>query len=113
MGFAIIIVIVVIYFLLNSLNMYVNPIMLGFAIGGLFTILKYLNVRKQNQQRYDLIHGKNFVGKTLSEIEALIGRHTSVNIIEKNQRVYTWDDYLEILCDKDNNCIEVLKNLYA
>ena len=36
MGFAIIIVIVVIYFLLNSLNMYVNPIMLGFAIGGLF-----------------------------------------------------------------------------
>ncbi len=113
MGFAIIIVIVVIYFLLNSLNMYVNPIMLGFAIGGLFTILRYLNVRKQNQQRYDLIHGKNFVGKTLSEIEALIGQHTSVNIIEKNQRVYTWDDYLEILCDKDNNCIEVLKNLYA
>ena len=50
------------------------------------------------------------VGKKINEIESLIGEHTSIDITSNGQRLYRWEDYLELLCDKDNVCLEVLKN---
>lgn len=53
----------------------------------------------------------SFVGMNLKDIEKEIGVHTSVNISNDDNRIYLWEDYLELLCDKNNKCIEVLKNI--
>lgn len=79
-------------------------------IGG---ILINAGVQINNNKRlYNLLHNAKLVGRKLSSIEKSIGPHTSVNLNSDNKRIYLWDNYLELLCDKDNNCIEVLKNIF-
>lgn len=51
----------------------------------------------------------DIVGKDLKYIEDIIGPHTSVDVSNNNARVYKWQDRLEIICDKNNVCKEVLK----
>lgn len=51
----------------------------------------------------------DIVGKDLTYIENIIGKHTSVDVSNNNARVYKWVDRLEIICDKNNVCKEVLK----
>lgn len=68
--------------------------------------------QKAAADKAKIIQGKEFIGKDLVDIESLIGTHTSVNMANDNKRIYVWEDYLELLCDKDNICIEVLKNTF-
>lgn len=58
----------------------------------------------------EIMKDVELVGKKINEIENLIGEHTSIDITSNGQRLYRWEDYLELLCDKDNVCLEVLKN---
>lgn len=58
----------------------------------------------------EIMKDVELVGKKINEIESLIGEHTSIDITSNGQRLYRWEDYLELLCDKDNVCLEVLKN---
>lgn len=51
----------------------------------------------------------DIVGKNLKYIESIIGQHTDVDVSNNNARVYKWQDRLEIICDKNNVCKEVLK----
>ncbi|MBQ9072415.1 MAG: hypothetical protein IJY25_04590 [Bacilli bacterium] len=51
----------------------------------------------------------DIVGKDLKYIEDIIGQHTDVDVSNNNSRVYKWQDRLEIICDKNNVCKEVLK----
>lgn len=51
----------------------------------------------------------DIVGKDLEYIESIIGQHTDVDVSNNNARVYKWQDRLEIICDKNNVCKEVLK----
>ena len=89
-------------------------IILGFAMMG--TGLRIANNAVNRRNEAELVNklkNANFVGKKLETIEADIGVHTSVNISNDDKRIYSWGDYLELLCDKNNKCIEVLKNSYA
>ena len=70
-------------------------------------------VSNNNKQLYNLLHDAKFVGRKLDDIEKSIGVHSNVNVSSDDKRIYSWGDYLELLCDKNNKCIEVLKNLYA
>ena len=51
----------------------------------------------------------DIIGKELNNIEDIIGKHSDVDISNNNNRIYRWDDCLEIICDKNNVCKEVLK----
>ena len=51
----------------------------------------------------------DIIGKKLNNIEDIIGKHSDVDISNNNNRIYRWDDCLEIICDKNNVCKEVLK----
>ena len=51
----------------------------------------------------------DIIGKKLNDIEDIIGKHSYVDISNNNNRIYRWDDCLEIICDKNNVCKEVLK----
>ncbi len=52
---------------------------------------------------------EDIIGKKLNNIEDIIGKHSGVDISNNNNRIYRWDDCLEIICDKNNVCKEVLK----
>lgn len=86
--------------------------LLGFAMLG--TGIKIANNalnKKQALYLAEKLKTTKFVGSKLDMIEKHIGVHTSVNIGTDDRRIYIWDDYLELLCDKNNKCIEVLKNI--
>lgn len=51
----------------------------------------------------------SIIGKNVKYIENIIGEYTSVDVSNNDARVYKWDDRLEIICDKNNVCKEVLK----
>lgn len=68
-----------------------------------------INLKKLYAIRQSMI-GVEFVGKNIKEIESLIGEHTAVEITNNGERIYRWEEYLELLFDKNNVCLEVLKN---
>lgn len=80
-------------------------------IGGI--IISVGSTLNNNKQLYNLLHDAKFVGRKLDDIEKSIGVHSNVNVSSDDKRIYSWGDYLELLCDKNNKCIEVLKNSYA
>ncbi len=91
-----------------------NPftIILGFAMMGTGIRIANNAVNRRNEaELVNKLKNANFVGKKLETIETDIGVHTSVNISNDDKRIYIWGDYLELLCDKNNKCIEVLKNI--
>ena len=79
----------------------------------IIVVVKISNDAKEIKDKIEFqnkIKQMDFIGKDLKQIENEIGIHTSVNMSNDNQRIYIWGTYLELLCDKNNICIEVLKN---
>ena len=91
----------------------------GVAIIGIFmvpigaVIARIGLISNNNKQLYNLLHDAKFVGRNLDDIEKSIGVHSNVNVSNDDKRIYSWGDYLELLCNKKNKCIEVLKNSFA
>ena len=91
----------------------------GVAIIGIFmvpigaVIARIGLISNNNKQLYNLLHDAKFVGRNLDDIEKSIGVHSNVNVSNDDKRIYSWGDYLELLCNKNNKCIEVLKNSFA
>ena len=91
----------------------------GFRILGMILIIVSIIViriglemkvaRMKRNSINNLYKNGSILGKDLQYIESYLGPHTSVNISNDDKRVFTWGDYFEVVCDKNNKCIEVLK----
>lgn len=95
----------------------VAPIIIGVSIGnrlnkkGAKEIYDMFSKQKDEFKEKLVVLG-NPIGKTLKEIERIIGTHTYIDIKEKT-RILKWENYFEIICTDDDKmkCIEVLKTL--
>ncbi len=100
-------------FIISIFTLNIFTIILGIAM--MSTGIKIANNaldRKLSIELAEKLKTMKFVGSKLETIEKSIGVHTTVNVSNDDKRVYSWGDYLELLCDKNNKCIEVMKNIY-
>ena len=96
-----------------TLSGFVPAIFLTVFSGIFFSIANSIseNMSKVTLQRQikQMFEQGDIIGKKLNNIEDIIGKHSDVDISNNNNRIYRWDDCLEIICDKNNVCKEVLK----
>lgn len=96
-----------------TLSGFVPAIFLTVFSGIFFSIANSIseNMSKVTLQRQikQMLEQGDIIGKKLNNIEDIIGKHSDVDISNNNNRIYRWDDCLEIICDKNNVCKEVLK----
>lgn len=96
-----------------TLSGFVPAIFLTVFSGIFFSIANSIseNMSKVTLQRQikQMLEQGDIIGKKLNNIEDIIGKHSDVDVSNNNNRIYRWDDCLEIICDKNNVCKEVLK----
>ncbi len=109
-------IIFIVFFLIMTFLILSGQVFLAIFIGGpgvLIATSIALGIQKAAREKeiLNLLDGIDFIGEKITDIENVVGVHTDIRINADGSRTYVWDNYLELLTNKKNVCIEELKNV--